>query len=461
MSLADVVFVGVRADRLLLRAADEPDGCAPASWPAALGPVVACTPRISGRPDLFPVLREVLPDLLGGCAYPVRLLLSGTNASSNHWSDELQLLTDHLGMPIVLEPPDASPDASEPASSLPTVDTGADRAPPAIGAVGLLAPRRWDQPTGVTAAVAAIPEPVLPEPISPSPADPPPADALADTLADALAGADAGPAVPRSDAPPAATPPAADGRSVTAVRLDPADLADDDWPALRLGLDGSYDAHARVVARALSEQPGLRGTGAQPAGGLVAVRAICSEQGEPTRRVLRGPMAAGDGSLAAATGPALLVARAAGQGLRRLPTVLGPVFRPARATPEQLAAYRPGSELFEPGFVDADLAPSQPPGTTLQFVIWSFNGRRVDALAPADARPVLFPPGTVFGVLEIDRPDGEPVRVLVRERGVGGRDEPILAGLRAAASTAFTDTGTLDGVAIGLDDDGGHFRPGP
>jgi hypothetical protein len=494
MSPAGIVVIDVRPDRLLLHAADEPDPGAPPAWPVGPGPVVVCTPAVSQRPDVFPVLRAILPERLGGCAVPVRLLLTGAG-STGRWSEQLRMLSTDLGMAVVLEPAEASTADAPPTTTVdteierPTPRTDADRpvppglpvagGPPAIGAVSLLAPRQWNQLGGVALSPAIIPGPVIPDPVVPdpvipdsvmpeplSPVDPPVAGRGAPTgdgvaaNDDAMAGdgAAVGEGTARGERARAGEPPpaAAPVRSVAAMMLDPADLADDEWPTLRSRLNGGYDAHARVITRALSEQPGLRGAGNQPAGGLIAVRALCSEQSEASRRVLR--RATDDGGRDEIERIAF-VARAARQGLRRLPTVLGPVFRPANVAPDHLAAYRAGMELVEPAFLDADLAPSRPAGTTVMFAIWSFNGRRVDVLAPADARPVLFPPASVFCVLAVDRPEGEPARVLLKERGFGDADEHIVAGLRAAVDALIIDSPRLDDLAIGLHD-GMAFQPG-
>jgi len=460
MRLTDVTVVDVSADHLLLRAVGEPGDYTPPAWPTAPGPVVACTPGLSRRPDLVPVLRAVLPELLGGSAHPVRLLLAG-GSSASHWSDEWRMLGDDLGMPVLLDTDPPAPVApttvdTAAAATVDTMDTvdaattgdmaGPPPRPPgampagalAIGAVSLLAPRRWDQPASVSAT--AVPDPAVAPPAVPEPLPPVPS----------VAPLPPGAPTVRSGGEP---------RRVPAVTLDPADVADDEWPALRLGLPGSYDAHARVVTRALSEQPGLRGTGNQPPGGLIAVRAVCSEQREPTRRVLRRNTAAGQPT-AQETAQICFLARAARQGLRRLPTVLGPVFRPATVSVEHLAAYRQGAELLEPSFVDGDLIRSQPAGATVEFAIWSHTGRRVDVLAPADARPVLFAPGTVFRVLAVDRAEDGPIRVLLTDPGVGESDDRIVASLRTAAETPPGTCTHLDDLAIGLHDDG-PFVPGP
>jgi len=245
-----------------------------------------------------------------------------------------------------------------------------------------------------------------------------------------------------------------------------------DRGVLRQALAGRYDAHARVVSRVLAEQPGLRaGTGSvvDPTPGLVAVRAYVEERGL-INRVLRG----GDPEEEAER--VATVARFAAHGLQRLPSVLGPVFRSGMSAPDAVAGYQVGVELFEPAFVDVELAPPRSPGT--QIAIWPASARRLNSLGSGErGGGALFPPGSRFLVLAVDReaPEQPPVRVLLRElatartgRWAGGapvgRDgTEILTRLRAAISDGepLADRATPESPAFapGLDDRGRPFPP--
>lgn len=232
--------------------------------------------------------------------------------------------------------------------------------------------------------------------------------------------------------------------------------------ALRQALDGRYDAHARIVARTLAQSPGLRaaaGASRELSAGLVAVRAYCAGERALVNQVLRG--GGDDGHL----DRLLLVARSADYGLRRLPSVLGPVFAHGLVAPGLAAAYRPGDVLIEPAFVDVDLAPDADTADGVTFVIWSVSARRLDSLDSGTA--AAFPPGSRFQVLAVDEatPDRAP-RVLLRDLMASyrsGRDsgERILDRLRTAqgGQSAAADRVPLP-FAPGLDDVGRPF-PAP
>ena len=245
------------------------------------------------------------------------------------------------------------------------------------------------------------------------------------------------------------------------VAVRPA-LDGDDRRALRTVLAGRYDAHARLVARTLAEQPGLR-AGADTAAlvpGLVAVRAYATGDRRPVNMYLR--TAEGDD----APGRELL-ARSVAFGLHRLPVTIGPVFavHAARAP----VRYRAGDELTEPGFVDAGLAPGRLDGRAgVEYAIWSVSARRLGGLG-STAGAALFPPGARFSVLAVDPPDGDdqPARVLLRELIVAraGRassadpSDRMLSRLRTAARTG-ADPVTLD-FTVGLDAAGRRYAPTP
>jgi hypothetical protein len=199
-----------------------------------------------------------------------------------------------------------------------------------------------------------------------------------------------------------------------------------------------------VVIRTLAEEPGLRGaaTEAELVAGLVALRAYCAGDRPAINRALR----TGEN----ADRPAV-IARGAAFGMRCLPAVLGPVFRPARLTPEQLAAYRPGQDLIEPGFLDVDLLPTAAIDDTAEFAIWSVSARRLGKLGGSDIpAAALFPPGTRLTVLAVDDAGAKP-RILLADSAAGTkRADRILARLRDA--TFASAQRSAPGDAPGLDD---------
>lgn len=187
------------------------------------------------------------------------------------------------------------------------------------------------------------------------------------------------------------------------------------------------------------------GASAEMIAGLVALRAYHDGEREPVNRELRtgGPV---EGAVRTAGGGsaerARLLARGAAYGLRRLPTVLGPVYASALVPPPALAGYRPGLDLVEPAFLDVDLAAGPAPEATVHFVIWSASARRLDRISPGETAAALFPPGSRFAVLAVDPPDDErePIRVLLRDlAGNGGRGDRgtdrLLERLRAARTS--------------------------
>ncbi len=217
----------------------------------------------------------------------------------------------------------------------------------------------------------------------------------------------------------------------------------EDRDRLRTLLGWRYETHARAVMGALALQPGLRaGAGADDLlAGLVAVRAYLSAAGR---------LDSADRSVNAALRSAerrqdddglILLARCVQAGLGRLPAVVGPVFRPAAASPDVVVRHRPGDMLVEPAFLEVSTAPWELPGRTVEYVIWSSTARRTtwlgaDATPGGSSREALFVAGTRFVVLGVDRPtdaeDGHagvgetPTRVLLREV-VGGRVDDALA----------------------------------
>ncbi|MFG1873184.1 hypothetical protein [Micromonospora arborensis] len=278
-------------------------------------------------------------------------------------------------------------------------------------------------------------------------------------------------------APVSAPPPVSTGvttaertpQSATSPGLAPRWLAEadidravTDRAALRQALSGRYDAHARVVARTLAQSPGLRavaGASGELTAGLVALRAYRDHERDLVNQVLRG------GGPESEVDRLALVARCAAYGLRRLPSVLGPVFRAGPADRRLAAGYRPGEVLVEPAFVDVDLAAGTGAEEAgVRFAIWSVSARRLDDLGSEGGASAIFPPVSRFQVLAVD--DGGPDQaalVLLRDVAShrGGRDsaERILERLRAARPGG-TSAGSVTvplAFAPGLDDAGRPF----
>ncbi|MFI6785128.1 hypothetical protein [Micromonospora sp. NPDC050276] len=272
---------------------------------------------------------------------------------------------------------------------------------------------------------------------------------------------------------PATTMPTADRPPQPAASPAPAprwlaeadiDRAVADRTSLRQALGGRYDAHARVVARTLAQSPGLRavaGASGQLTAGLVALRAYRDQERDSVNQVLRG------GGPDSEVDRLALVARCAAYGLRRLPSVLGPVFGAGPAERRLAAGYRPGDVLVEPAFLDVDLAAGTGTEETgVRFTIWSVSARRLDDLGSDGRAAAIFPPASRFQVLAVDD-DGAPdqaVRVLLRDLAAahrGGRDsaERILDRLRAAGQGGTSLGGARVPLAFapGLDDAGRPF----
>ncbi|MFC7712397.1 hypothetical protein [Micromonospora lupini] len=229
--------------------------------------------------------------------------------------------------------------------------------------------------------------------------------------------------------------------------------------ALRTALAKRFDAHARVVSRALAESPGLRAAGDDPADlvtGFVVVRAYASEERDAINPVLRG-----EGDMDDAR--ALLLSRCAARGLRRLPAVLGPVHAVAVHDPTLILGYQPGTEVREPAFVDVALTEPAGPLDAVRYTIWSMSARRLGPLGIRGAETAVFAPGARFTVLavELTATAEEPPRVYLRElpadstsgvtrrRGATQTDAQVLTRLRAAVAGGTPSAGAVHDEAVG------------
>ncbi|WP_432990121.1 hypothetical protein [Dactylosporangium sp. CA-233914] len=195
-----------------------------------------------------------------------------------------------------------------------------------------------------------------------------------------------------------------------------------DRERVRTALGWKFQAYSRVVSRAMSLHPGLRGVaGAHDGGvGLVAVLALLDGAGARVNAGLRGGGVPDEQVRA--------LARCAAAGLAQLPAVTGPVFAAAPAGTDLTRLYRPGDVLVEPAF--ATVSVGRGGGTAPRYAIWSATARRLDQLRAPDESAgesrAMFPAGTRFEVLAVDPagPGGTPC-VLVRERVFDRRDDSL------------------------------------
>ncbi|MFC5219727.1 hypothetical protein [Streptomyces coerulescens] len=220
-------------------------------------------------------------------------------------------------------------------------------------------------------------------------------------------------AAPEEAAAPPAPAPASPARTGVSVQPTPKAAAcalppergvgqERDW--VRRTFSEQYNAAAGVVARVISESPGLRGgsksEAAEALTELVAVRLYLS--GDHRR--------ADDAVRAAAAGPHVPLARCVTAGLRRLPSYRGPALLRSRLGAAERAWYREGRLATEWAFCHARTVLHEGPRGGTDFLIWSMTARRTSQLDPAVADRVLFLPGTSFKVLRT-----EGTTVLLRE----------------------------------------------
>lgn len=232
----------------------------------------------------------------------------------------------------------------------------------------------------------------------------------------AIAQASAVPAMPDASDVPAgprapAARPRADRAPVGPVRWHSHSSSAEDRRQLRASLGWRYDAAAQYVARLLSDRPGLRAPGDEAlAADLAAVQFFASSGDDDLLQTVRA--AAGEGN-------DLPLLSCLVSGLRRLPTLVGPVVRGGLAD----LNVRPGTTLVEPGPMLALTDPAVAFGGAPEVLIWSTSARQLQGLIdPASAAAAMFLPGTGFRVIEHDT-DREPARLLMVE--VAARTDPV------------------------------------
>ncbi|MEV8226000.1 hypothetical protein AB0P41_07975 [Streptomyces sp. NPDC079167] len=297
--------------------------------------------------------------------------------------------------------------------------------------------------TTAPAAAAPVPAPSTPEPSEPSAA---PARVIA-TSSD-------------PDPGPVPAPPAASGAVRGAEAFAPAPFlpgyssTEEERAAFRELAASEWERHGAAVARMLTRMPALRGREQEAArADLIALRLYL--------RVTEGPLSHGALHHALGTGDRKLLPYAAcvASGLRRLPAFRGAVVRGAR--PGETPAA--GSLLRDAGPVSALPADgAQPAPGGARYLVSSVTGRRIRQLLDGSADDVradevVFPPGTVFRVLDVRPDSGSPASPLVLLRELPGippasasggaplddQDDAALARLDAALSggTAAAATG--------------------
>jgi hypothetical protein len=229
----------------------------------------------------------------------------------------------------------------------------------------------------------------------------------------------------------------------------------------RLSLGWRFDAASRYVTRLLSQRPGLRAAAAGDEGVATDLAAVhvfaASDHAELVESLRAGSVRVMDRTFVSCVV----------SGLRRLPTLTGLVVRGGPEDPAAAQVYVPGCEVEEMGLLVAVADPvAEVPGG-VEVLIWSSTARRLDGLVEgAEATQVVFLPGTVFRVLEVDR-TGERCRVLLAEvpqnwRGQTDpdRDERIRGRLCAAAQARAADPAGADGGGDDADHDGDGERAG-
>ena len=249
------------------------------------------------------------------------------------------------------------------------------------------------------------------------------------------------PGPPVSPAPVAA-PPVGAGPGPVPVTQDRAGGTDQWWhegstaaerQQFRHSIGWRYDSASRYVTRMLSERPNLRAAAAGDGGVATELAAVhVFAAGDHTGQV--EPLRS-----ASVARPDRAFLSCVVGGLRRLPTLTGLVLRGGPDDPAAAEAYQLGSDVVEPGLLLAVADPDADLPGGIEVLIWSSMARRLDGLVdgPACAQ-VVFLPGTVFRVLDIDR-TGTVHRMLLaevpqtwRDHADADRDRRVLDRLRGS-----------------------------
>ncbi|MFD7917713.1 hypothetical protein ACFV3R_00495 [Streptomyces sp. NPDC059740] len=363
-------------------------------------------------------------------------------------------------------PADPAPEGPAPGPAAPPADPAPQAGPAPQADLDPGAPPTAPAPAADPAPPAAAPPGLsLPSirlessPTQPPSPTPPPAPRREDSAPQPPTGPEAppvpepsaGPAAPPAEAavpaeeavaPPAQPPAAAPGTvrvqpepSAAAGVLPPAKGVDRERDWVRRSLGERYDTAAALVARVLSQSPGLAGGPRASAGdALTDLSAM--------RLYLTGATREIDAAIRSATaGPHVPLARCATAGMRRLPSYRGGAILRATLNEEERAWYREGRLLTEHSFLSALSSVRRGLRGNTDLLFWSLTARRTGLLAPEVPDRLLFTPGTRFKVLR--SVTGERPAVLLRELASPEVDE---------AGNLREERGPLDEIALtGLD----------
>lgn len=183
---------------------------------------------------------------------------------------------------------------------------------------------------------------------------------------------------------------------------------DEERRKFRASLGWRFDAATQMVTRMLAERPGMRaggGTTEALTTELAAAQIFASSEQTEVVEAIRS----GGGQIERSYLHCL-----AG-GLRRLPSLQGVVVRGGPSDAAAVDDYVVGAELLEPAPMVARADPAVAVPGAVEVLIWSITSRRLAGLVEgARQTDVVFLPGTVFQVVDVDRTAAKP-RVLLAE----------------------------------------------
>ncbi|MFH9615170.1 hypothetical protein ACH4MM_15855 [Streptomyces pratensis] len=219
--------------------------------------------------------------------------------------------------------------------------------------------------------------------------------------------------------------------------------------------EAEWERDGAAVARMLMRMPALRGREQEAArADLIALRLyLRGTDGPLNSAALHRAFETGEGRL-------LPYAACVASGLRRMPAFRGAVVR--GAGPEETPAA--GSLLRDAGPLSAlPLGGDDPVPGGARHVIWSVTGRRVRQMFDGAAHAtrtdeVVFPPGTVFRVLDIRQESASPASPLILLRELPGIPAESATG---GAQPDAQDNAVLERLEASLDGSPAAGAPGP
>lgn len=301
--------------------------------------------------------------------------------------------------PAASQAPPAPPAPAPPRPSMPRIRLESSPSQPPL-ATPPPAPRRGDTPP-------------------PDGPKPPPASEPPQAAGPTPSGEDSGPAQETVEPP-------LGGAGQDTVRVQPVPSAascvspsakgvdkERDW--VRRSLGERYATAAALVARVLSQSPGLTGGLRSSAGDTLTDLAAM-------RLYLTGSTPDIDAAIRSATaGPHVPLARCATAGMRRLPSYRGGAILRATLNDAERAWYQEGKLVTEHSFLSALSSVHRGLRGNTDVVFWSLTARRTELLAPEVPDRLLFAPGARFKVLRAV--DGDRPAVLLRELAAPEVDE--------------------------------------